>query len=307
MRLTPYPAQPAKPAAAGLAAALTLAIFLVLTSLASAAPADKVDLKRVTQSRQAVVNYWTKERMENAIPVEQVRGNATGRAERAAPAPAREYPGPYTEYPASTHGKVFFTLNGSNFVCSGTALNSTNRSVVWTAGHCLNEGPGAFATNFAFVPAYRDGARPFGTWTARTLMTTSAWANQGDFSYDVGAAVMNTTGGSALTDVVGGRGIAFNYNRNQFYTSFGYPAAPPFNGQRIWICESPLIANDTSASPPTMGIDCDMTGGSSGGGWIVGNSVYSVNSYGYLNQPGVMYGPYQDSVAQSLYNQASVR
>jgi V8-like Glu-specific endopeptidase len=290
------------------AAALTLAVFLALTSLAAATPADKVDVKRVTQSRQAVVNYWTEERMENAIPVEQVRGNSSGRAESAAaPAPAREYPGPYTEYPASTHGKVFFTLNGSNYVCSGTALNSTNRSVVWTAGHCLNEGPGAFATNFAFVPAYRDGARPFGTWTARTLMTTSAWANQGDFSYDVGAAVMNTTGGSALTDVVGGRGIAFNYDRNQFYTSFGYPAAPPFNGQRLWICESPLIANDTSASPPTMGIDCNMTGGSSGGGWIVGNAVYSVNSYGYLNQPGVMYGPYQDSVAQGLYNQASVR
>jgi V8-like Glu-specific endopeptidase len=300
MRLTPYPAH--------LAAALTLAIFLALTSLAAAAPPDRVDMKRVTQSREAVVNYWTKAHMENAIPVEQVRGQGSGGAERAAaPAPAREWPGPYTEYPASTHGKVFFTLNGSNFVCSGTALNSTNRSVVWTAGHCLNEGPGAFATNFAFVPAYRDGARPFGTWTARTLMTTSAWANQGDFSYDVGAAVMNTTGGSALTDVVGGRGIAFNYNRNQFYTSFGYPAAPPFNGQRLWICESPLITNDPSASPPTMGIDCDMTGGSSGGGWIVGNSVYSVNSYGYLNQPGVMYGPYQDSVAQSVYNQASVR
>jgi hypothetical protein len=48
-----------------------------------------------------------------------------------------------------------------------------------------------------------------------------------------------------------------------------------------------------------------MTGGSSGGGWIVGSSVYSVNSYGYTNQPDVMYGPYQGDVAQSLYNAAS--
>jgi hypothetical protein len=285
---------------------LCLALFLTLTSVASAAPADRVDLKRVTQSRQAVVEYWTPERMRNAKPMEQVIGNGSS-TQAPVPLAAREYPGPYTEYPASTHGKVFFTLNGSNYVCSGTALNSSNRSVVWTAGHCLNEGPGAFATNFAFVPAYRDGSRPFGTWTARTLMTTSAWANGGDFSYDVGAAVMNTSGGSALTDVVGGRGISFNYNRNQFYTSFGYPAAPPFNGERLFTCESSLITSDPSASPPTMGIDCDMTGGSSGGGWIVGNNVYSVNSYGYLNQPGVMYGPYQDSVAQGLYNQASVR
>jgi V8-like Glu-specific endopeptidase len=286
------------------AAVLTFALLLALASVASAAP---VDLKRVTQTRQAVVEYWTPERMRNAKPMEQVLGNSSSTQDAPVPFATREYPGPYTEYPASTHGKVFFTLNGSNFVCSGTALNSSNRSVVWTAGHCLNEGPGAFATNFAFVPAYRDGSRPFGTWTARTLMTTSAWANSGDFSYDVGAAVMNTSGGSALTDVVGGRGIQFNYNRNQFYTSFGYPAAPPFNGERLWICESSLITSDPSASPPTMGIDCDMTGGSSGGGWIVGNDVYSVNSYGYLNQPGVMYGPYQDSVAQSLYSQASVR
>ena len=282
---------------------LCLALFLALASIASAAP---VDTKRVTQSRAAVVNYWTEKRMENATPVEQVLGSA---AERLAPAPfeSYEYPGSYTTYPASTHGKVFFTLGGSNYVCSGTAVNSSNRSVVWTAGHCLNEGPGAFATNWAFVPAYRDGSRPFGTWTARTLMTTSAWANSGDISYDVGAAVMNTSGGSALTDVTGGRGIAFNYNRNQYYTSFGYPAAPPFTGERLWVCESQLETSDPSTSPQTMGIGCDMTGGSSGGGWIVGNDVYSVNSYGYLTQPNVMYGPYQGTVAQSLYNQASIR
>ena len=135
-------------------AVICLALFSALPSVASAAPADRVDLKRVTQSRQAVVNYWTAERMENAVPMEQIRGNGSRLAQRApAPAAAQEWPGPYTQYPASTHGKVFFTLNGSNFVCSGTALNSSNRSVVWTAGHCLNEGPGAFATNFAFVPA----------------------------------------------------------------------------------------------------------------------------------------------------------
>jgi hypothetical protein len=289
------------------AAFLGLALCLTLTSLAAAAPADRVDLKRVTQSRQAVVDYWTPERMENSVPADQVRGPASSRAEAAAPLASGEYPGPYTEYPASTHGKVFFTLGGTNYMCSGTALNSSNRSVVWTAGHCLNEGPGAYATNWAFVPAYRGGSRPFGTWTARALLSTSAWATQGDFSYDVGAAVMNTAGGSALTDVVGGRGIAFNYDRNQFYTSFGFPAAPPFTGGRLWLCESPLIASDPSASPPAMGIECDMTGGSSGGGWIVGNDVYSVNSYGYVNQPNVMYGPYQDSVAQSLYSQASTR
>jgi hypothetical protein len=259
----------------------------------------------VTQSRAAVVDYWTAERMRNAVPADRPQGGSA-KPKRAAFS-SYEYPGSYTTYPASTNGKVFFTLDGVNYVCSGTAVNSSNRSVVWTAGHCVNAGPGAYATNWAFVPAYRDGSRPFGTWTARTLVTSSAWANQGDISYDVAGAVMNTNGGSALTDVVGGRGIAFNYNRNQFFTSFGYPAAPPFNGQRLWVCESNLLTSDPTTSPQTMGIGCDMTGGSSGGGWVVGGSVYSVNSYGYSNQRNVMYGPYQGSVAQSVYNAASTR
>jgi hypothetical protein len=287
-------------------ALLSLALLLALTSAALAAPAGRVDVKHVTKSRAAVVDYWTAERMRNAIPAERARGGSA-KAKPTASFSSYEYPGSYTTYPASTHGKVFFTLGGVNYVCSGTAVNSSNRSVVWTAGHCVNEGPGAYATNWAFVPAYRDGSRPFGTWTARALVTSSAWANQGDISYDVAGAVMNTSGASALTDVVGGRGIAFNYNRNQFFTSFGYPAAPPFTGQRLWVCESNLLTSDPTTSPQTMGIGCDMTGGSSGGGWIVGGAVHSLNSYGYRTQKNVMYGPYQGSVAQSVYNTASTR
>ncbi len=212
---------------------------------------------------------------------------------------------PYTQAPTSTHGKVFFTLGGGDYVCSGTALLSGNKSVVWTAGHCVNEGPGAFATNWEFVPAYKDGSAPLGVYVAENLFTTSAWGNAGDFSYDLGAAVVGPAGGTALTDRVGGRGIAFNSSRSQTYNSYGYPAAPPFTGERLWRCNSPLQTSDNSANPPTLGIGCDMTGGSSGGGWIVGSNVVSVNSYGYDNQPDVMYGPYQGSVAQSLYNAAA--
>ncbi len=87
--------------------------------------------------------------------------------------------------------------------------------------------------------------------------------------------------------------------------SHGYPAAPPFNGERLYTCTSPLQYDDTSANPPTMGIDCDMTGGSSGGGWTVSGSLESVNSYGYSTLPNVMFGPYQGAVSQSLYTQAS--
>jgi hypothetical protein len=289
---------------------LHVLLLAVLACALIAAPsqAAQVQTDAVAQDKAAVQRYWTAERMRNAIPADKVlsaTGQALDRVRRPALAPAEQIPPPYTSQPTSTNGKVFFSDGGSNFVCSGTALLSGNSSTVWTAGHCVHDGSSGFHTNWAFVPAYADGSRPYGTWTARTLLTTSGWSGGGDFSFDVGAAVVNTQGGSALTSVVGGRDIAFNYNRNQTYASHGYPAAPPFNGQRLWRCTSPLRFNDNSANPPTMGIDCDMTGGSSGGGWIVGSAVHSVNSYGYSNLPNVMFGPYQGSVAQSLYTQAS--
>jgi hypothetical protein len=284
---------------------ITAPALLACLVLASTAEA-RVEQQSVSQSASAVRDYWTPERMQAATPAEQRFGGAAAKAAPAAlPWTSYEVTTPYTQQPTSTHGKVFFTLGGNDYVCSGTALLSGNESVVWTAGHCVNEGPGDFATNWQFVPAYKDGSAPLGVYTAQDLITSSAWANQGDFSYDFAAAIVGSSGGSSLTDRVGGRGISFNYSRSQTFNSYGYPAAPPFSGERLWVCNSTLQTNDNSANPPTMGIGCDMTGGSSGGGWIVGNNVYSVNSYGYSNQPDVMYGPYLGSVAQSVYDAAS--
>jgi hypothetical protein len=256
--------------------------------------------KAVGQSPEEVIAYWTAERMRNAKPVERAKGGSK---------PSRgQYPFTRYEptvYPAM-HGKVFFTDHGVNYVCSGTALQSQNQSVVWTAGHCVNEGPGAYFTNWAFVPAYKDGARPYGTWAAKTLLTTDAWRTGGNFGYDEGAAVVSRNASSqTLTSVVGGRGIAFNQAREQRYLAHGYPAASPFTGGRLYVCDSNLALSDNNSSPATLGIGCDMTGGSSGGGWVVGNNVLSVNSYGYTTQPNVMYGPYQGSVAQQLYASAA--
>jgi hypothetical protein len=58
-----------------------------------------------------------------------------------------------------------------------------------------------------------------------------------------------------------------------------------------------------------MAIGCDMTGGSSGGGWVItdgsGNgNVNSVNSYKYGIEPEVMFGPYFDSTTQAMFNSA---
>jgi hypothetical protein len=284
----------------------------LLATFVLAGPAQAQVRERGTDSaaaRSSVEDYWTADRMQSAKPAERIieSDGSVSKSAAAAPLPwtSQEVTTAYTNAPTRTHGKVFFTLGGVDYVCSGTALLSGNKSVVWTAGHCVNEGPGDFATNWEFVPAYKDGTAPLGVYVADNLFTSAAWGNSGDMSYDFGAAVVAPAGGTALTDRVGGRGITFNYNRSQNYVSYGYPAAPPFTGERLWTCSSPLQTSDNSASPATMGIGCDMTGGSSGGGWIVGGNLYSENSYGYSNQPNVMFGPYLDSVAQSVYNAAA--
>jgi hypothetical protein len=281
----------------------TLLVGLLIGGGVISAPAHATppaDAKRVDQTRAEVVAYWTAKRMREAKPVELAKGGSN--AGRGAYPFTRYEP---TAYPAA-HGKVFFSDGGVNYVCSGTALTSGNESVVWTAGHCVNEGPGSYFTNWAFVPAYKNGVRPYGTWTARTLLTTSAWRTSGNFGYDEGAAVVRANAsGQTLTDIVGSRGIAFNQARQQHYLAHGYPAAAPFTGGRMFICESDLATQDTRSNPATLGIGCDMTGGSSGGGWVVGNNVLSVTSYGYQTLKNVLFGPYHGDVAQQLYTSAS--
>ncbi len=273
-----------------------------------------VNAKRVDQARGQVASYWTTARMRNAKPVERARGGKPGKpgggggggGGKNDAGKATEVPGPYLTPPASTNGRVFFTDGGADYACSGTAVTSNNQSVVWTAGHCVNQGAGDFYTNWTFVPGYRDGDAPFGTWPAAILRTTTGWGSSGDLSYDLGAATVSTgPGGATLTATVGSRALAFYGSPEQDYEAFGYPAGRKFDGMRLWTCASALYTRDTSASPATLGIRCNMTGGSSGGAWAgADGSVYSVTSYGYPSLKDVLFGPYQGAAADALLTAA---
>ena len=282
-----------------------VACVLALLLACTAAPAEaRVVAQDTGQSSASVHRYWTGERMREAVPAERSRPDArAGKGgTTTSGATSLEAPLPYP----TAHGKVFFTENGVNYVCSGTALASTNESVVWTAGHCVNDGPGDFVTNFLFVPVYRDGAAPYGRFAASRLLTTSGWQNSGDFGVDVGAAVVGANeNGLSLNDAVGGRSIVFNATRNQTYKLYGYPAARKFSGQRMRLCDTAWSRNDASTDPDAMGVPCDMTGGSSGGGWITSaGALASVVSYGYNGLKNVLFGPHQESAAQQLFNAA---
>jgi V8-like Glu-specific endopeptidase len=229
--------------------------------------------------------------------------------------------GPADDLVRATEGKVFFTKSdGRPYVCSATAISSANESVVWTAGHCVNTGGrgSTFHTNWMFVPAYDHGDAPYGKWAARMLYTTQQWASSASFRYDFGAVVVAPLPtGETLNYVVGGQGITFNASANQRFLELGYPQAAPFDGQSLYYCDTTaavLSSPDRVYGPQTIGVGCDMTGGASGGGWLigfdgVGGYVDSVNSYKIvapvsLAQPLAMYGPYQGDVAAGLFDAA---
>ena len=234
-----------------------------------------------------------------------------------ASATAYAYPYPYTRtkvltsynaYPWRAVGKLFFVQNGGSFVCSAAAVQNApgNKTIVWTAGHCVSDGQGHADTSAVFVPAYKNGNAPFGTFPATHLFTTHEWHNQSDFRYDFAALrVDKNAAGKTLYSKTGKLGFATNLSRVQHWNSFGYPAASPFTGELMINCQGSHALDDTTmGSPATIGIGCDMTGGSSGGPWIVafgrGNYVNGVNSYGYVDEPEAMYSPFHGTGANQL-------
>lgn len=287
--------------------ALVAVAFLAVMSWAGSAAAFPV-AHGASESRGSVVRYWTAERMEQALPAERgPRPFSTAKPAKGSGTSTGVSTEVSQPYP-STYGKVFFTSNsGVNYVCSGSAVVSANESVVWTAGHCVNEGPGAFYKNFLFVPAYRDGAAPYGKFAGSTLYTTSGWQTSGEWGVDVGAVVVGLNdSGQTLSDAVKEAPLVFNAPRSQAYRLYGYPAAKKFSGQRMFVCQTSWLLDDTSATPDTMGASCDMTGGSSGGAWVTSTgAIASVVSYGYSSLRNVLFGPHLETEAQSLYAAAS--
>jgi V8-like Glu-specific endopeptidase len=292
---------------------------------ADATPSSQAPaVHHVTGDRAAIHAKWTPERMRSAIPLDTLTVDAKALATVPAGSPhtvtptkpeaaPRAFPsggGAWTGGGAVVHtaGRVFFTYSGRTASCSGDAVTSGNKSVVLTAGHCVKL-DGAFHTDWVFVPAYNNGNAPYGTWTANTLLTTPQWQASEDINYDVGAAVVDPLGGQLLTDVVGGQGVAFNQARGQNMYAFGYPAADPYDGTALIYCSGPVFDAFISDG---IGMDCDMTGGASGGPWFLSfneatgtGSQNSVNSYKINFIPFWMFGPYFGTDAQNLYNTAA--
>lgn len=224
------------------------------------------------------------------------------------------YPGPFTRfevfddyrvYPYRAIGKLFFRRGGRSYVCSAASIGN---NAIWTAGHCLHAGNNrsdGWSSRVVFVPSYKDGNAPFGQWPAAQLFTSPTWYRNGNpngLSEDWGGAILFPKNGRKISQTVGWLGFAWNWSRFQHWNAMGYPAASPFNGRRLITNPASYAYSGSISGVDSNGIGSDMTGGSSGGPWILkfgtGNYLNGNNSYRRSNKPNEMFSPHFNSNAK---------
>ncbi|POM22766.1 hypothetical protein BTM25_49700 [Actinomadura rubteroloni] len=273
---------------------------------------------------EQVSKYWTAARMKAARPVPEpkapagvpaVAATATGNpgsspSAAAIASAANKLAGGDAKLAASITeskvvGKVFFHKpSGGDWVCSASALNSPSKQLVITAGHCVHEGKGGkWMTNWTFVPRYRNGSRPFGTFAAKQFRTFNTWISSSAYNRDVGMVTTWPLNGRKLVNVVGGNGLSWNYPKNVAVTVLGYPKNFSSGQIQAW-CKG----TTRDAGGGRIALNCNFQPGSSGGPWI--RNFDNTTGRGQTNgvtstistTGGVNKSPYFDTAVKNMFD-----
>nr|WP_088511599.1 trypsin-like serine protease [Burkholderia ubonensis] len=212
-------------------------------------------------------------------------------------------------YPFRAAGKLFFNIGSSTYLCSASLIKP---GVVVTAAHCVaNFGQRQFYSNWVFVPAYNNGAAPYGTWNAASATVPTSYYNGTDpcavagvvCQDDVAVIVLAPQGGSYAGNRAGWFGYGWNgygYNPSglALIDQLGYPVSLD-SGVLMERNESQGFVSSGNSNNTIIG--SLMTGGSSGGPWLVNlgmqpalngtgfgnaaahNTVVGVTSWGYTD------------------------
>lgn len=212
------------------------------------------------------------------------------------------------QFPFRASGKLFFNIGSSTFVCSASLIK---KGIVVTAAHCLAEFGGNFHSNWEYVPGYKNGAAPYGTWTAARAAVLTSYLNGTDScatpgivcQNDVGVLRLNPQAGKFVGTSTGFygfgvNGFGFTPGNLAHITQIGYPVCLD-NGQRMERNDSYGFVDAANSNNTIIG--SLMCGGSSGGPWLVNfgarpaltgtstgseatpNIVVGVASWGYTN------------------------
>jgi V8-like Glu-specific endopeptidase len=282
-----------------------------------------------TAAQAAAVRYWTPARMSAALRAADGTPTAKRPARRLIrkppPAPRTAsaswltgdtagtgLPWTHEGAVAAAVGKVFFTLGGEDYVCSGTLVGGKHPDVVLTAAHCVaggvtgdaadgvtggvtgvrggaTGGPGKggatqWATNWMFVPGFADGLLPHGEYTARRFFVSKDWTGPagGREQYDtafvqVTAATVEGVSGpwvSGTAQPPPGLPVTFAGRQDTAPLSRTYVFGYPAELPYTGLYLS-YCAGPAGTSGGSVRTPCGMTAGDSGGPWLAGFSPRS--------------------------------
>jgi len=179
-------------------------------------------------------------------------------------------------FPYSAVGKLFFKEPSGSYVCSAALIK---RGVIVTAAHCAAKfGTSKFYSNWTFSPGYSNGVAPYGTWSVAQARVLTSYLNGSDSCSqagvvcqdDVAIMVLNPQGGrypGASTGYLGYAygGVAFTGGITHI-TQLGYPDDLD-NGVYMERNDAQGAVSASFANNTVIG--SLMTGGSSGGPWVV--------------------------------------
>jgi V8-like Glu-specific endopeptidase len=182
-----------------------------------------------------------------------------------------------TSYPWRAAGRLFATIGGGSGTCSASLIK---RGLVVTAAHCVsNFGTGQIYTSIRYVPGYRNGQAPYGTWAAARVWVLPSYLNGTDQCSQRGVVCRNDVAVLTLAPQ-GGRypgtstgWFGYGWNGNGFtgaglthITQLGYPSCLD-NGNFMERNDAQGSVSASMAGNTVIG--SLMCPGSSGGPWLI--------------------------------------
>ena len=254
------------------------------------------------KSPQDVRTYWTPERKKAAIPAHRVDSgaNKADMSDMTTPDAANVAPttdpkqADMSKMPFITGGKLFFTLDGVDYVASGNIFMKNN--LLLTAAHCVqDDNTGHLAENFVFERCYT-GELSTEDFTFRTVALKENWYTEKDNKLDYAIAILNR-------DSTVEKPLQYKIENltGRTVTASGYPT-DIFDGAQMM-----YITGSVDERPDSWMIrGGKLSNGASGGAWVLedGETVVGLNSFNGTTAKGVPYigSPKFDTEFDKLYN-----
>jgi V8-like Glu-specific endopeptidase len=187
--------------------------------------------------------------------------------------------------------------------CTATVVASPVKDLVITAAHCVcGQRPG----DIAFVPGYRNGSHPSGTWAVRRIVVDSGWRDSRNPNRDVAFLVVGWPGRPGVQNRTGGERLGTGWPAHTRVHVIGYPDGeqwPVICGNRAHPFGRHQLRFDCGGYPDgtSGGPFLARWSGATGTGTVIG-VIGGYEQGGYLES--VSYSPRFGHAIRSLYRAA---